>query len=345
MSRARAAAAALLAGLLGAGCLTTSLPREELPEQPIAFVYRTRDEAEQLALVRERMRRAMERTSPLEDRNVLDLNQLGEAVGLGPDAEDRAAAMLGRVALYHPRRGEVELLDFAPRGTRPLAWSPDHRRLLYLMSQRGVAQVYEYDLDSKDVRPVTTAGRRHLSGAIGPGGLVVFSELTPIERGGGGIRLFLRDPESGRAAPITAGPADSKPVIAPDASYVIFEQRDAEARGRIARVDLPADDAEPRVIAMGEDPSLTPDGEWVVYAAPVRGSRKLWRMRPDGSGKQRIGPGLVDEEELDPSVSPDGAYVVFVSEDFDLKRLMLRPLRGGPTWPLITDGEGLEPVW
>ncbi|MDX1650407.1 MAG: hypothetical protein R3263_11195, partial [Myxococcota bacterium] len=43
------AALALLSGCAGAG-----LPPEELPAAPIAFRYRTPEEAEKLALVRER---------------------------------------------------------------------------------------------------------------------------------------------------------------------------------------------------------------------------------------------------------------------------------------------------
>lgn len=328
-----------------AGCITSSLPRDELPEQPIAFRYRTNEEAERLAQVRERARRTLaDRRNPRKS-NMINLNQVGEIVGLTADQEERAAAMLGKVALYHPRRGEVEVMEWAPRGTRPLAWSPDHRRLLYIMIRRGKSHVYEYDLDSRQLAAVTVTDRMHLAASYGPDGEIVFSRFTPVDREGrGGIRLFLRDPESGRARPITPGPADSKPVVSPDGRFVIFERRDEDGRASIARVDLEPG-AEPRRLATGQDPTLTPDGQWVVYAAPLSGHLMLWRMRPDGSGKQRIGPNLVEETEEDPSVSPDGRWVVFVSSEYDLKRLMVRPLEGGPTWPLTQEGEGLEPIW
>lgn len=341
---ARILAAALL-GVAFVGCITSGLPTDELPEAPIAFRYRDREEAEKLAQVRTRARRAAADRFDPKRSNMIDLNTVGEVVGLVADQEERAAALLGKVALYHPRTGEIEVMEWAPRGTRPLAWSPDHGRLLYMMSQRGRQHIYEYDVATQRLTAVTTGDLMHFSAAYGPDGEIVFSRLTPVTpQGEGGIRLYLRDPDTGRARPITPGPADSKPVVSPDGRFVIFEQRDEQARGVIARVDL-EEGGEPRVLGMGHDPTLTPDGAWVVYSASLRDKQQLWRMHPDGSGKRRIGPNLVDEVEVDPAVSPDGRFVVFVSQEYDLSRLMVRPLEGGPTWPLKLEGEGLEPAW
>lgn len=349
--RGRSACGAALGALALAwlaGCAAAGIPREALPPESIAFRYRTAEEAEKLAALRERIRRAAQPRNDPRKQNMIDLNQVGEVVGIGPDQEERAAANLGKVALVHPHEGEVEVMDWAPRGTRPLAWSPDHRRLLYLMLQRGVAQIYEYDLDAKRLKAITVGTRPHFAASYGPDGKIAFSRYTPLSREGGGIRIFVRDPETGRARPVTPGPADSKPSMAPDGRFVIFEQRDEKGRARIARLDLGPDlepQGEVRVIGMGQDPEITPDGQWVVYAAPLDGRLRIWRMRPDGSGKQRIGPHIVDKDEMDPSVSPDGRFVVFVSKEWDLKRLVVRPITGGPTWPLTREGEGLEPVW
>lgn len=347
-SLAAAAVAALCATAL-LGCATSALPREELPELPIAFVHRSLEDAERLQEMRERKEEAQRPQGNRRGaRKVFDLNQVGEVVGLSAGREERAAARLGRIAFYHPQRGEIEVLDWAPRGTRPLAWSPDRTRLLYLMYQRGATQVFEYDLEKDQLTTITTARRPHLYASYGPGGEIVFSRWTPIVRGEGGIRLFLRDASGSRPFAITDGPADTKPVVGPDADYVVFEQRSLEGRVRIARVDL--DEAgrpvgEARALAAGTDPSITADGSWVVYTARFGGRSRIWRMRPDGSGKNAVGPHLVDEDERDPTVSPDGRWVVFVSPERELQRLLVRPLDGGPTWPLITEGEGLEPVW
>jgi len=343
----RLALAAGAAAALG-GCATSALPQEELPEVAIAFVHRSIEDAERLQEMRERTEKARRpQLNPQANRSVFDLNQAAELVGLSDGEEARAAARLGRIAFYHPRRGEIEVLEWAPRGTRPLAWSPDRKRLLYLMYQRGATQVFEYDLAKDRLTSVTQVRRPHLHAAYGPEGQVVFSRWTPVVGDEGGIRLFLRD-ASGRAQPITPGPADTKPAVGPGTRYVVFERRDLEGRVMIARVDLDEavrPEGEVRILATGTDPSITPDGSWVVYAARLGGLMRIWRMRPDGSGKQRVGPGLVDEDELDPSVSPDGRFVVFVSREYEFKRLMVRPLDGGPTWPLITEGEGLEPIW
>ena len=327
------------------GCRTTALPVEELPATPIALRFRTIDEAERLAEARARNEKGPGSSRPGEQRAVVDLNALGERMGVAAGAGERLAATLGKVALYHPRSGTLEVVEWAPRGTRPLAWSPDRQKLLFLMMQRGTTGIFEYDLEAELLVPVVSSRRRHLAASYGPDGTIIFSRVDPVDRQGrGGVRLYLLDVATGRARPLTQGPADSKPVVSAEGGFVIFEQRDAQGRARIARLDLQGP-AEPKVLAMGQDPSVSPDGAWVVYAAPLRGYLRLWRMRPDGSAKQGIGPHRTGVMESDPHVSPDGRFVVFVSKELGRLRLMVRPLAGGPTWPLITEGEGLEPVW
>lgn len=348
LSSAAAGGWALALGLVVAclGCRTTALPVEELPATPIAFRFRTIDEAERLAEARARSEKGPGSSRPGEQRAVVDLNALGERMGVAAGAGERLAATLGKVALYHPRSETLEVVEWAPRGTRPLAWSPDRKKLLFLMVQRGTTGIFEYDLETELLVPVVSSQRRHLAASYGPDGTIVFSRVDPVDRQGrGGIRLHLLDVATGRSRPLTQGPTDSKPVVPAKGRFVVFEQRDAQGRSRIARLDLRDPAAEPQVLAMGQDPSVTPDGEWVVYAAPLRGDLRLWRMRPDGSAKQGIGPHLTGVMESDPHVSPDGRFVVFVSRELDRLRLLVRPLAGGPTWPLITEGEGLEPVW
>ena len=70
-----------------------------------------------------------------------------------------------------------------------------------------------------------------------------------------------------------------------------------------------------RVIPPGEDdgaPSPSPDGAWLYFTHDVTTeSAQLWRMRPDGSGAQRILiPGYEDWQFYTPSVAPDGRRLV-----------------------------------
>jgi TolB protein len=84
----------------------------------------------------------------------------------------------------------------------------------------------------------------------------------------------------------------------------------------------------------------SPDGKYIYYNANVSGTMQIWRMRPDGTGKEQL---TFDEfHSWFPHISPDGKWMVFISFPLDIdpdahpsfKNVMLRvmPLSsaGGP---------------
>ncbi|MEP6948935.1 MAG: hypothetical protein ABI863_06665 [Ginsengibacter sp.] len=87
-----------------------------------------------------------------------------------------------------------------------------------------------------------------------------------------------------------------------------------------------------------DGPEYSPDGKYIYYNANVSGSMQIWRMKPDGSGKEQL---TFDEyHNWFPHISPDGKWMVFISFQPDIdpnehpayKRVMLRLM------PLTTPG-------
>lgn len=85
-----------------------------------------------------------------------------------------------------------------------------------------------------------------------------------------------------------------------------------------------------------DGPEYSPDGKYIYYNANVTGTMQLWRMKPDGSGKEQL---TFDEyHNWFPHISPDGKWMVFISfppgidpaEHPFYKRVVLRlmPLAG-----------------
>jgi Tol biopolymer transport system component len=81
----------------------------------------------------------------------------------------------------------------------------------------------------------------------------------------------------------------------------------------------------------------SPDGKWIYYNGSQSGTMQIWRMKPDGSGKEQI---TFDEyNDWFPHISPDGKWIAFLTfvSDIDVdahpsyKRVMLRmmPASGG----------------
>jgi len=82
---------------------------------------------------------------------------------------------------------------------------------------------------------------------------------------------------------------------------------------------------------------FSPDGKYIYYNGSASGTMQLWRMKPDGTGKEQI---TFDEyNNWFPHISPDGKWIAFLSFPPDIevnghpayKRCMLRlmPVTGG----------------
>ncbi len=86
-----------------------------------------------------------------------------------------------------------------------------------------------------------------------------------------------------------------------------------------------------------DGPEYSPEGKFIYYNASPTGTMQIWRMKPDGSGKEQI---TFDEyNNWFPHISPDGKWIAFISFPADMdpkshpsyKRVMLRlmPTSGG----------------
>ena len=81
----------------------------------------------------------------------------------------------------------------------------------------------------------------------------------------------------------------------------------------------------------------SPDGKFIYYNGSHTGNMQIWRMKPDGSGREQL---TFDEyRNWFPHISPDGKWIAFISFPPDIeknahpsyKRVMLRlmPVSGG----------------
>jgi Tol biopolymer transport system component len=330
-----------LAFLLGA-CTGPGYRLADLPSEPLAVVVRSREESQHRAETIARAEEGHRQQYP--DKQHFELEILGDYLGLGRSRHQKIGDMLGRLALLDARTGEPEILDFAPRGARPLAWSKDRRLLLYMAAPGGVQsqQIFEYDRHSGEVRRLAGGPHNYVGASYGPEGRLALARFDPRKGGDAQLQIFVTRP--GGAAPhaVTEGPQDTWPVWSPDGSVLLYTSVDEVGEPVIRAID-PLSGGGSRVLARGLMPAFSPKGDWVVYTARRRGRWALWRIRPDGTGRRPIGDSAHNESH--PTVSPDGRFVAFVVEKDEHQRLMVRPIEGSGDRPLLKTGDGLLPRW
>lgn len=346
-------AAAGAAALLGA-CATGGVPVAEIPDAPIAIRYRTPEEARHRAEAYEDRQRdhspaaaaggitRVGETAALHTDLGTFESYLGDVLGRRDEDPRRYA---GRLALLDPRTREVHVVQGALRGAIPLDWSADRTRLLYAQPEPhgSDVQLWELRLADRSVRPVTYGPPLHSQGCYGPDGRIV---ALAVDTRSDPARSWVTVSQTGGRGPyvrLSEGPADFGPACSPDGSVLAFARADAQHRLRIL-VRSPLVAGPTRPLVPGRDPRFSADGEWIVYAAPHARETRLFRVRPDGSGRAPIGAGR--RSESSPATSPDDRLVVYVAaEKAPRRHLYLRRFDGSGDRILFADGDGEFPVW
>jgi len=314
-----------------------------LPDEPIAVVYRSPEESNRLQDFQEKRKPKPRRPGAAP---MLRLQDLGDYLGVTHFREKLPADVAGRLAFLDPRTEKVEVQAFAKRGDVPLVWSPDHRRLLFTSDRRGVRSVMEWDRDIQQVSVVTPDRSTYRGASYGPGGSIALSRAADLGgRKNAGSQIVISEPGKPLRA-ITRGPHDVRPTWSPLGGDVIFNTLGREGGLAIGAAD-PSARKPPRVLTRGRDPQYSPDGAWVYFSARTRGKWRVWRMRPDGSGRELVSRSSLDENL--PQVSPDGRYYLYMttpkSPKNALPSLRVRALDGSVDRPLVVDGTVLAPVW
>jgi Tol biopolymer transport system component len=137
----------------------------------------------------------------------------------------------------------------------------------------------------------------------------------------GNLDIWRLDRSSGELRRLTDHEAaDWDPAFSPDGRRLIFS---SNRTGRFQIWIADADGASPRQVTdleNAQNPTMTADGEWIVFTLQGAGAERdgLWRVRPDGSDAMlvTVGPYLI------PETSPDGRYVAFRAAGETSERLV-----------------------
>ena len=121
--------------LVSAGC-AGSLP-EDLPDGLIAVRHWDREAFRRRLEILERTQAAPGARRRHGVADVEGVRRWLEAVA-GAGAARELSRYPGHLSLYDPRTGTVERVAAAPAGSKPLAWSPDRRRLMFATAPDGL---------------------------------------------------------------------------------------------------------------------------------------------------------------------------------------------------------------
>ncbi len=222
------------------------------------------------------------------------------------------------------------------------SWSPDGGSVLFTSYKNRSADLYRYELGSKNERRITSGGGGlNLGGRLSPDG----SKIAISMERNGNSEVALIDPSGQLINRLTNSPEiDVSPTWSPDGSKIAF---------------VSARTGNPQIYVMGADgsgvrrltyqgsyntsPSWSSKGDQIAYVSRDQGFNVFVVDVASGKASQ-VTSGQGNNE--DPSFSPDGRYLVFSSTRVGRPALFLSDVSGSHQVQLTeTGGDDTSPSW
>jgi serine/threonine protein kinase len=250
--------------------------------------------------------------------------------------------------VWYDRTGQrLETLTDSETYLAP-SMSPDGRRLAYLRRSTDTLELWIEDLDRNARSRLVTA-----EGGVRINSPHWVSDDTLVYVLADGVyqkRVDRNDPPAVIWSASLSN-ADDKPMVLMDGTYgdgslMILANWDGETDSDLWTF-RPGEDTDPEVFVRipddQRDPSLSPDGTWVLYASNETGRFEVFVQSIDDLGERRV---VSSEGGQMPRWSPDGSEIYYVDPDFDLMAVSFRsrdgvasgtPLRLFTTRPAAVD--------
>lgn len=218
-------------------------------------------------------------------------------------------------------------------------WMPDGKKLLFNMN----GSLYKIPVDGGELEKLNTdaISRNNNDHGISFDGKKLAISSSREGLPGGGSTIYIVPLEGGVPKLLTQNTPSYWHGWNPNGKEVVFvAQRDGKNIYHVYKANI--EDGKETVLTNHDvghvdGPEYSPDGKYIYYNGSQTGTMQLWRMKPDGTGKEQL---TFDEQNnWFPHISPDGKWIAYISFQADMdpnahpsyKRVMLKlmPAAGG----------------
>ena len=219
-------------------------------------------------------------------------------------------------------------------------WMPDGKKLLFNMD----GSLFKISVDGGEIEKLNTAFANNINNDHGisfDGKLLAISHSRQGLPGGGST-VYVLPLEGGVPKLITENTPSYWHGWAPNNKEVVYvAMRNGKTVYNIYRNSIEGGkEVALTDIKAGEHVDgceYSPDGKYIYYNGHYTGTMQIWRIKPDGSGKEQLTSDNFNN--WFPHISPDGKWIVMITFPSDIdpnshpsyKRVMLRimPVTGG----------------
>jgi Tol biopolymer transport system component len=192
-----------------------------------------------------------------------------------------------QASLDRPNRARPELQKLASSSFREVApqFSPDGKRLAFHSNRSGSVQIWTADADGSRPAAVTSMDVGATTGTPrwSPDGQSLAFDSTA----GGNTHIYVIAADGGRPRALTHGSSQNYVAAWSHDGHWIYFTSTRSGNAQVWRVASAGGEPEQITHDGGEEPTISPDGEW-LYFTRADGANGLWKMPVAGGAPSRV---------------------------------------------------------
>jgi TolB protein len=163
-------------------------------------------------------------------------------------------------------------------------WSPDGKKITFVGKRKSETRygIYVMNADGSNPRRLTPAAwEAQYPDWSRDGRKVVFTGVKNLD-----FDLYVMSADGSDLKQLTRTSGEENwPTWSPDGKQIVY------SFGDVLKV-MKADGSDSRTLTDGGEPSWSPDGRWIAFDCGTAEAGRMCAIRPDGSGRKRILPGI-----------------------------------------------------
>lgn len=230
----------------------------------------------------------------------------------------------GRRILYqsnHDGRWQLYIMDRTSGNHSPLMsdphnnnfpdWSRDNAWIAFTSDRDGNEEIYLMQSDGKHLRRITTDPGRDIHPYFSPDGKYLLFNST---RGNGSFDIYrytLADSTLHRLSDTPQNETCAR--YSPDMKQIVYLKNDASSDDVFL-----ADAANQQARNLTQTPfstdgwpAFSPDGQWIYWSSQESGIYHIYRIRTDGSSKQKLTRAAAGEEDARVCLATDNSFFIY----------------------------------
>ena len=190
-------------------------------------------------------------------------------------------------------------------------WSADNKWIAFVSDRDGNEEIYLMKSDGSELKRLTNDTGRDIHPYFSPDGKYILFNST---RAGNSFDIYRYTIASGKTEQLTRSSDDETCArYSPDMKQIVYLKNNPTTDDvYVLNLSnfLPENISRTSSVEHGW-PMFSPDGKWIYYSSMEKGTYSIYRIRPNGTGKEQLTHAKVGEDDARVNVARNESFMIY----------------------------------